>query len=170
MGFHFHFLSLQPRACTGNAESLGALGLGDDRLDGVEDLLDVAARSVGDGDAHVADTEVGRGNVLVETAGNHNVETAGEELASVRDGHHSNSRGKLGEDGGRDALGVLDGAHAVGSNVAAEGNKATAELGKLVLDVVRDLLVEGKALLERRRLLSDGLEGHLERVDELDGG
>ena len=136
-----------------DAESLSALGLGEDGSDSLEDLLNVTAARVDSSDAHVADTEVGRGDVLVEATGNNNVMLS-----------------ELGEDGSSHALGVLDGRHAVGGNVAREGNEAGTELLELVLEVVRDLLVKREALLERDGALGDFLESSVEGVDELDGG
>lgn len=102
----------------------------------------------------MADTEVLRGDVLVETTSNDDVTLS-----------------ELGDDiGGSDTLGVADGGHAVGSDVAREGNEAAAELLELVLDAVRDLAVARKAVLEGEVTLEDLLETLAERVDELNGG
>lgn len=55
---------------------LGA-GSVDDSLDAGENLVEVATLRVDGSDAHVADTEVSRGNVLVEATSNDNVEPGG---------------------------------------------------------------------------------------------
>jgi hypothetical protein len=74
----------------------------------------------------VADTEVSRGNVLVEATSNDNVEPGGGSAVLMVLILQFNSLGKLGKDvRGSNALGVLGGSHAVGRNLTAQGTKPT---------------------------------------------
>lgn len=128
-------------------------GIGQDLLEALEEVVEIAALLVvNDRDAHVANSEVGVLDLLVQTRGEHD----------VLSNHLWQHVGRL-ESGG-----VLDGRHAVGTILDAVGDELLeAKTLDEVLDAVRSGNVLLEALLKRRRLRRHRRERLVERIDEV---
>lgn len=125
-----------------------------DCLDAIDELVDVSSIRLSCRDTHMSDSEVFGSDRLVQSACNHNV-----------------LFGELGHDIRRDeTFGESDGRERVGGDFSGLGDEPEPESCELIFDLVRCEFVGFESVFKGLRAFENGIEGRLQRVDELHGG